>query len=68
MPKVTADPQARIGGKGKKKSWYVEREYICVDVQLPLIHKVATTSANRPNAQSLHHIWPSPGAIERDKD
>ncbi|WNM56819.1 hypothetical protein [Candidatus Nitrospira allomarina] len=51
MPKVAADPQARIGCKGKKKSWYGAREHVSVDMQSVLVHKVVTTTANRPDAQ-----------------
>ena len=68
LPKVAADPQARIGCKGKKKSWYGEREHVSVDMQSVLVHKVVTTTANRPDAQGQPRVWPTPGVIDRDKD
>ena len=63
LPKVAADPQARIGCKGKKKYWYGYKEHVSVDMQSGLINKVATTPANLPDAQGLRHVCPSQGAI-----
>ena len=67
LPKVAADPQARIGCKGKKKYWYGYKEHVSVDMQSGLINKVATTPANLPDAQGLRHVCPSHGAIYGDK-
>lgn len=67
LPKVAADPQARIGCKGKKKYWYGYKEHVSVDMQSGLINKVAITPANLPDAQGLRHICPTQGAIYGDK-
>ncbi len=67
LPKVAADPQARIGCKGKKKYWYGYKEHVSVDMQSGLINKVATTPANLPDAQGLRYVCPTQGAIYGDK-
>ncbi|MCW5783666.1 MAG: transposase [Nitrospirales bacterium] len=67
LPKVAADPQARIGCKGKKKYWYGYKEHVSVDMQSGLINKVAITPANLPDAQGLRHICPTQGAIYGEK-
>jgi transposase, IS5 family len=67
LPKVAADPQARIGCKGKKKYWYGYKEHVSVDMQSGLINKVATTPANLPDAQGLRHICPTQGGIYGEK-
>ena len=66
LPKVAADPQARIGCKGQKKYWYGYNEQVSVDMQSGLINKVATTPANLPDAQGLRHVCPTQGAIYGD--
>ncbi|MCA9500793.1 MAG: transposase [Nitrospira sp.] len=66
-PKVATDKQARIGCKGNKKYWYGYKEHGSVDMQSGLINKVATTPANRPDAQGLRHVCPTQGAIYGDK-
>jgi IS5 family transposase len=67
LPKVAADPQARIGCKGKKKYWYGYKEHASVDMQSGLINKVAITPANVPDAQGLRHVCPTQGAVYGDK-
>jgi transposase len=44
--KVAADPQARMGCKGKNKYWYGYKEHASVDMQSGLINKIAATPAN----------------------
>lgn len=67
LPKVAADPQARIGCRGKKKYWYGYKKHVSVDMQSGLINKVTTTPTNLPDAQGLRHICPTQGAIYGDK-
>ena len=67
LPKVAADPQARIGCKGKKKYGYGYKEHASVDRQSGLINKVAITPANVPDAQGLRHVCPTQGAVYGDK-
>ncbi|MDR4459286.1 MAG: transposase [Nitrospirales bacterium] len=67
LPKVAVDTQARIGCNGKKKYWYGYKEHVSVDMQSGLINKVATTPANRPDAQGLRHVCPTQGAVYADK-
>lgn len=67
LPKVAADPQARIGCKGKDKYWYGYKQHVSVDMQTGLINKVCVTPANTTDAKGLRHICPNQGAIYADK-
>lgn len=67
LPKVAADPQARIGCKGKDKFWYGYKQHTSVDMQSGLINKVSITPANVPDSHGLCHITPKQGAIYGDK-
>lgn len=67
LPKVAADPEARIGCKGKDKFWYGYKQHTSVDMSSGLIQKVAVTAANVSDASGLKHICPSEGAVYGDK-
>ena len=67
LPKVATDTQARIGCKGKGKYWYGYKQQTRVDMQSGLINKVAIASANETDAQGLHRVCPTQGAVYADK-
>ncbi|MCP3971795.1 MAG: transposase [Rhodobacteraceae bacterium] len=64
---MTAEPQARLGAKGKDKFWYGYKDYTSVDMQSGLINKLSATPANVTDAQGLRHICPDQGAVYTDK-
>jgi len=63
LPKIAADPEARIGCKGKDKCWYGYKKHVSVDMQSGLINKVAITAANTADGAGLKHVCPGQGAI-----
>ena len=65
--KVAADPQARMGCKGKNKYWYGYKEHASVDMQSGLINKIAATPANVTDAHGLKYVCPHQGAVYGDK-
>jgi IS5 family transposase len=67
LPKVSADPQARIGAKSDKKFWYGFKKHVAVDMQSGMITKVAVTPANVTDAKGVKHILPKSGAVTGDK-
>ena len=67
LPKVSADPEARIGAKSKKKSWYGFKKHVSVDMQSGMIMKVTVTRANVTDADGVKHILPRSGAVTGDK-
>jgi len=67
LAQVAADPEARIGCKGKDKFWYGYKQHTSVDMSSGLIQKVAVTAANVSDAVGLKHICPSEGAVYGDK-
>ena len=67
ISKFSADPQAKIGCKGKDKYWYGYKQHTSVDMQSGLINKVAVTPANVTDAAGFKHICPSQGASYLDK-
>ena len=67
LPKVSADPEARIGAKSKKKFWYGFKKHVSVDMQSGMIMKVAVTRANVTDADGAKHILPRSGAVTGDK-
>lgn len=67
LPKVAADPDARIGCKGKDKYWYGYKKHVSLDMQSGLINKIAITPANLSDAKGLKHICPTRGGVFGDK-
>ena len=67
LPKVSADPQAKIGAKSNKKFWYGFKKHIAVDMQSGMITRVAVTPANKTDADGAKHIMPRSGAACGDK-
>ena len=67
LPKVAADPQARIGCKGGNKFWYGYKEHVCVDMQSGFIGRIAITPGNVTDAKGLKHACPRKGALYADK-
>jgi IS5 family transposase len=68
LPKVSSDPQARIGAKGAKKFWYGFKKHIAMDMQSGMINKVAVTPANVSDSAAAKHILPkSSGVVTGDK-
>jgi IS5 family transposase len=67
LPKVSADPEARIGAKSKKKFWYGFKKHAAVDMQSRMITRVAVTPANIPDADGAKHVMPRSGAACTDK-
>lgn len=67
LPKVAADPEAKIGAKSSKKFWYGYKKHVAVDMQSGMITKVAVTSANVADADGARHILPRSGAVTGDK-
>lgn len=67
LPKVAADPQAKIGAKSSTKFWYGFKKHVAVDMQSGLIIKVAVTPANVADAEGAKHILPRSGAVTGDK-
>ena len=67
LPKVSADPEAKIGAKSDNKFWYGFKKHTAVDMQSGMITKVSVTPANVPDAAHAKHILPSSGAVAGDK-
>jgi IS5 family transposase len=67
LPKVAADPEARIGAKNKKKFWYGYKKHVAVDMQSGMINRVAVTPANVSDSDGAKHIMPRSGAALTDK-
>ena len=67
LPKVSSDPEARIGAKSNKKFWYGFKKHVAVDMGSGMITKVAVTQANMTDADGARHILPSYGAAVGDK-
>lgn len=67
LPKVSADPEARIGAKSDKKFWYGFKKHVAVDMQSGMIMKVAVTPANVTDADGAKHVMPRSGAAITDK-
>lgn len=67
LPKVSADPQARIGAKSARKFWYGFKKHVGVDMQSGMINRVAVTAANVPDADGARHVMPRSGAACGDK-
>jgi hypothetical protein len=45
LPKISSDPQARIGAKSAKKFWYGFKKHVAVDMQSGMITKVAVLNS-----------------------
>jgi IS5 family transposase len=67
LPKVSADSEARIGAKSKKKFWYGFKKHVGVDMQSGMITKVAVTKANVNDSDGAKCILPRSGAVTGDK-
>jgi IS5 family transposase len=67
LPKVSADPEAKIGAKSDKKFWYGFKKHVAVDMQSGMITKVAVTPANAADSDGAKHILPRSGAVVGDK-
>lgn len=67
LPKVSSDPEARIGAKSSKKFWYGFKKSVAVDTQSGMITKVAVTAANVSDADAVHQVLPGSGAVLGDK-
>ena len=67
LPKVSADPEAKIGAKSKKKFWYGFKKHVAVDMQSGMITKIAVTPANVTDADGARHVLPRSGAVAADK-
>jgi IS5 family transposase len=67
LPKVSTDPEARIGAKSNKKFWYGFKKHVGVDMQSGMITKVAVTKANVADADGARHVLPRGGAVTGDK-
>lgn len=67
VSKVAADPQAKIGCKGKSKYWYGYKQHTSVDMQSGLVNKIAVTPANVTDSNGFKHVCPSQGASFLDK-
>jgi len=67
LPKVSADPEAKIGAKTSKKFWYGFKKHVGVDTQSGMITRVAVTPANVTDAQGAKHVMPRSGAALCDK-
>jgi len=67
LPKVAADPQAKIGAKSSKKFWYGFKKHVGVDMQSGMITRVAVTPANVTDAEGARHVLPKSGATVGDK-
>jgi IS5 family transposase len=67
LPKGSADPEAKIGAKSKKKFWYGFKKHVAVDMQSGMITKVAVTPANVTDADGARHVLPRSGAVTGDK-
>lgn len=67
LPKVSADPEAKIGAKSDKKFWYGYKKHVAVDMQSGMITKVAVTPANVTDADGAKHVLPGSGAVVTDK-
>jgi IS5 family transposase len=67
LPEVSADPEARIGAKSKKKFWYGFKKHVAVDTQSGMITKVAVTPANIADGDGAKHVLPRSGAVLGDK-
>jgi IS5 family transposase len=67
LPKVSADPEAKIGAKSNEKYWYGFKKHMAVDMQSGMITRVAVTPANVSDADGAKHILPRSGAVAGDK-
>lgn len=67
LPKVSIDPQAKIGAKSSHKFWYGFKKHVAVDTQSGMITKVAVTPANTTDADGARHVLPRDGAVLGDK-
>lgn len=67
LPKVSADPEAKIGAKSNKKFWYGFKKHVSVDMQSGMINRVAVTPANVTDADGAKHVMPRSGAACADK-
>lgn len=64
---ITADPDSRIGCKGKHKYWHGYKRHASIDMQSRLINKIDTTPANIVDSKGIETILPTTGAIFADK-
>ena len=62
-----ADPDAKVGCKGKDKFWYGYKRHVAVCMKHGLISKTATTSANISDAEGLERVCPKQGMVIADK-
>ena len=67
LPKVSSDPEAKIGAKSNKKFWYGFKKHVAVDMQSGMITRVAVTQANVTDADGARHVMPRSGAAISDK-
>jgi IS5 family transposase len=67
LPKVSVDPEAKIGAKSKKKFWYGFKKHVAVDMRSGMITRVAVTPANVSDDSGVSHILPKSGAVTGDK-
>ena len=67
LPKVSVDPEAKIGAKGNTKFWYGFKKHVAVDMQSGIITNVAVTPANISDAEGAEYILPKSGAVAGDK-
>lgn len=65
--KISSDPEARFGSKGKKKFWFGYKRHVSVDSQSGLINNIYGSSADMSDAEGLNYVCPDSGAILADK-
>ena len=65
--RYTSDREARYGCKGKNRIWFGYKRHVSVDMSHGLIHTVAVTPANVPDAKGLKYVCPNGGMIFGDK-
>jgi len=67
LPKVSFDPEAKIGAKSNKKFWYGFKKHVAVDMQSGMITRVAVTQANVTDSDGARHVMPRSGAAVTDR-
>jgi IS5 family transposase len=64
--KVAADPEARLGKKGKSK-WYGYKIHAAVDMTQGFLVRLAVTPANVEDTKAARHVMPRKGMVFGDK-
>ena len=67
LPEVSADLEAKIGAKSRKKFWYGFKKHVSVDMRSGMINRVAVTPANVTDVEGAKHVMPRSGAACGDK-